>query len=95
MNQSSARNQAYDLMRIVAALSVIVMHVTVNNMYSSPMESAKWVGSMALNSVSHFGVPVFVMISGEADSLFGTGVDAATDASFACPRRNRVFLPLA
>ena len=64
MNQSSARNQAYDLMRIVAALSVIVMHVTVNNMYSSPMESAKWVGSMALNSVSHFGVPVFVMISG-------------------------------
>lgn len=64
MKDHAKRYPAYDVMRIVAAFSVILMHVTVDHVFSLPMESAEWMKGMALNSVSHFGVPVFVMISG-------------------------------
>jgi len=64
MKDNTKRYPAYDVMRIVAAFSVVVMHVTVNNIFFLPMGSAEWIKGMALNSVSHFGVPVFVMISG-------------------------------
>ncbi|MCR5278537.1 MAG: acyltransferase family protein [Lachnospiraceae bacterium] len=64
MNNSSSRRTEYDLLRVIAAFSVILMHVTVWDLYTLPLESGEWVQTTIVNAVSHFGVPVFVMISG-------------------------------
>lgn len=64
MRESGHRKNEYDILRILSALSVIFMHITVNNLYSLPMNSSAWLTSAVINAVSHFGVPVFVMISG-------------------------------
>ncbi len=64
MNNSGHRKLEYDILRVIAAISVIFMHITVNNLYSLPLASGTWFASAVVNAVSHFGVPVFVMISG-------------------------------
>ncbi len=64
MRESGHRKIEYDILRILSALSVVFMHITVNNLYSLPMTSNTWLAGTVINAVSHFGVPVFVMISG-------------------------------
>ncbi|MCR4616857.1 MAG: acyltransferase family protein [Lachnospiraceae bacterium] len=64
MNNTVNRNISFDILRIISALSIVVMHITSGNLYSLEMGSAAWRLSALINSVSHFGVPVFVMISG-------------------------------
>ncbi len=40
------------------------MHITSGNVYSSQIGSPGWTQAAIINSISHFGVPIFVMISG-------------------------------
>ncbi len=53
-----------DLLRIVACLSVIMLHSASQYWYELPVTEGRWVVYNAWDAVSRFGVPVFVMISG-------------------------------
>ena len=64
MKEEKQRNIAFDILRILSAVSIIIMHITDGNIYSSPVKGSVFWQSALLNSISHFGVPVFVMISG-------------------------------
>ncbi len=55
---------SYDILRILSALGVILMHVTSGALYSNPIHSGAWTAAALVNGAAHFGVPVFVMISG-------------------------------
>lgn len=58
------RNKAFDILRIIAAVSVVMLHTS--GMFMDRigvMESGFAVG-LFMNSISRFGVPIFVMISG-------------------------------
>lgn len=62
--QASPRNVSIDLLRIVSALSVVVLHVSGQYIMNYDVGSLSFRLSNFMNSVSRFGVPVFVMISG-------------------------------
>jgi surface polysaccharide O-acyltransferase-like enzyme len=64
VKDNSLRNTAFDVLRVLSALSIIVMHLTSGDVFTRELGSASWTWSTVLNSISHFGVPVFVMISG-------------------------------
>ena len=64
MKDNTNRNLAYDVLRIISAISIIVMHISSGSVYSLSLGSASWSEAVIINSISHFGVPVFVMISG-------------------------------
>ena len=64
MKDYSNRNISFDILRIISAISIVLMHLTSGNLYSLEIGSAGWTTSALINSVSHFGVPIFVMISG-------------------------------
>lgn len=53
-----------DLLRVLAAFFVVLIHVTSVGIHDEPAESGIWKLCMALNSVSRWSVPVFFMISG-------------------------------
>ncbi len=53
-----------DLLRIVACISVIMLHSASQYWYEFPVTDTRWVVYNAWDAVSRFGVPVFVMISG-------------------------------
>ncbi len=55
---------SYDILRILSIIGVILMHVTYGRLYGSPTDSGQWTAVALLNGAAHFGVPVFVMISG-------------------------------
>lgn len=54
----------FDLLRIVACFSVIVLHVSAQYWYYLPVNSGKWLVCNIYDALFRFGVPVFVMISG-------------------------------
>ncbi len=54
----------YDLLRIIAAFSVVVLHASAQFWYTLDIRSADWFIANTYDSVFRFGVPVFVMISG-------------------------------
>lgn len=56
-----------DLLRILASLSVIILHYSSQNWYGYDVKSARWLIYNGYDAIFRFGVPVFVMISG---SLF-------------------------
>ena len=62
--ESKGRNIAFDLLRIIAAFSVVVLHVSGVYIDRSPVGSLDFRLSNFVNSISRFGVPIFVMISG-------------------------------
>jgi len=67
MNQNSTsakHNTSFDILRIIAAFSVVVLHVSGQYIMSYPVGSDEFCMSNFINSVSRFGVPIFVMISG-------------------------------
>lgn len=67
MNRNSTsvkHNNSFDFLRIIAALSVVVLHVSGQFIMSYPVGSTEFCISNFINSVSRFGVPIFVMISG-------------------------------
>ena len=53
-----------DLLRIIASYTVILVHVTSIGLHDYPIGSHVWSTSLAVNSVTHWAVPVFFMISG-------------------------------
>ena len=62
--ESKGRNIAFDLLRIIAAFSVVVLLVSGVFIDRSPVGSLDFRLSNFVNSISRFGVPIFVMISG-------------------------------
>ena len=54
----------YDLLRIVAAFSVVMLHSAAQFWYTLDIRSTEWIITNSYNSVFRFGVPIFVMISG-------------------------------
>lgn len=58
------RNISFDLLRIISALSVVVLHVSAQYIMIEPVDSLFFRLSNFLNSISRFGVPIFVMLSG-------------------------------
>ncbi len=54
----------FDFLRITACVFVIVFHAVSMRMYITGTGSSRWMFLNAFNSLSHWAVPVFVMISG-------------------------------
>ncbi|MCD8131725.1 MAG: acyltransferase family protein [Lachnospiraceae bacterium] len=53
-----------DLLRIVSAFSVVMLHAAAQYWYTLPTDTESWFVCNGYDAVSRFGVPVFVMISG-------------------------------
>lgn len=62
--EQTKRLYSFDLLRILAAFSVVVLHATAQRWYDLPLESTDWFLTNAINVLSRFGVPIFVMLSG-------------------------------
>ena len=58
------RNISFDLLRVLSALSVVALHVSAQYIMISEVDSLFFRLSNFLNSISRFGVPIFVMLSG-------------------------------
>lgn len=54
----------YDLLRIVAAFSVVMLHSAAQFWYTLDIQSTEWIIANSYDAVFRFGVPIFVMISG-------------------------------
>lgn len=54
----------YDLLRIVAAFSVVMLHSAGQKWYVLPVTGREWQIADAWDALFRFGVPIFVMISG-------------------------------
>ena len=66
MNEKPIRNRMlhYDLLRILAAFSVVMLHSAAQHWYTVDLYSKEWVIANSYDAVFRFGVPIFVMISG-------------------------------
>ena len=64
IQENKQRNISFDLLRIIAAFSVVMLHVSGVYIEGSPVGSIDFGLANFMNSISRFGVPVFVMISG-------------------------------
>lgn len=54
----------FDLLRIVACFSVVMLHSAAQFWYDIPVTSKEWFIINSYDAVVRFGVPIFVMISG-------------------------------
>lgn len=54
----------YDLLRILAAFSVVMLHASAQCWYNIPVTDFRWLTANSYDALFRFGVPVFVMISG-------------------------------
>lgn len=54
----------YDLLRIAAAFSVVMLHSSAQFWYSLEVRSREWIIANSYDALFRFGVPVFVMLSG-------------------------------
>lgn len=54
----------YDLLRIIAAFSVVMLHSSAQFWYSLDINSTEWKIADSYDALFRFGVPVFVMLSG-------------------------------
>lgn len=65
MEKSKERIHYIDLLRILATLAVIIIHVSSQNAFkSATIGSLTWQGFNFWDSISRYSVPIFVMISG-------------------------------
>ena len=62
--QTKVRKLHYDLLRILAAFSVVMLHSSAQLWYDAPVNSRIWLTANSWNALVRFGVPIFVMISG-------------------------------
>lgn len=58
------RKVHYDLLRIVAAFSVVMLHSAAQFWYTLPVTDLEWKIANTYDALFRFGVPIFVMISG-------------------------------
>lgn len=61
---SNARIIYFDLLRIFSVFFMIALHVASREWYSTPVTSVQWIVFNTWDSLTHFCVPVFIMISG-------------------------------
>ncbi len=54
----------YDILRIIAAFSVVMLHTSAQFWYVLPVTDVNWIVANSYDALVRFGVPVFVMISG-------------------------------
>jgi len=64
MSELRERKLHFDLLRILAAFSVVMLHSAAQFWYELDVRSTEWVISNSYNAAFRFGVPIFVMISG-------------------------------
>ena len=67
MNKSTLKNRRIeylDLLRILCSFSVVVIHISSQNLKSTQLLSPEWKIFIFYNSIVRFGVPIFFMISG-------------------------------
>ena len=64
LQMKTERNISFDLLRIISAFSVVMLHVSGVYITNSPVGSFDFRIANFMNSISRFGVPIFVMISG-------------------------------
>ena len=65
--KSETRLLHFDILRIIAAFSVVMLHSAAQFWYDLPISDPNWIITNSYNALFRFGVPIFVMISG---SLF-------------------------
>ncbi|MCH5320711.1 MAG: acyltransferase family protein [Eubacterium sp.] len=53
-----------DMLRAFSILLVVVIHVSAQNFYKTPVSSTRWVSFAFYDCFAHIAVPLFVMISG-------------------------------
>ena len=58
------RNYNIDLLRIISAVAVVVIHVSAKKFDAAPVSSSQFIAFDLYDSLSRWAVPVFVMISG-------------------------------
>ena len=61
---NSQRDYNMDLLRILASLMVIVIHVSTYNFLDTPTKSIEWLSYDMYDSIVRSAVPIFLMISG-------------------------------
>lgn len=66
MESASRDNRmvSYDLLRILAAFSVVMLHSAGQKWHTLPVSNLEWQVADAWDALFRFGVPIFVMISG-------------------------------
>ncbi len=64
MTENRERKLHYDLLRIVAAFSVVMLHSAAQFWYTLDRESIEWLVANSYDALFRFGVPIFVMLSG-------------------------------
>ncbi|MBE6636853.1 MAG: hypothetical protein E7618_03500 [Ruminococcaceae bacterium] len=64
MTQPSKRILSYDILRTVAALAVILIHVAAPYVKHAPVSSADFAIGNILDGIARFGVPFFLFLSG-------------------------------
>ena len=62
--KSENRLLHYDILRIIAAFSVVMLHSSAQFWYDLPVTDTNWLITNSYDALFRFGVPVFVMISG-------------------------------
>lgn len=60
----NTRNISYDLLRICAAVMVVLLHIAASNWYSLTPDKAEWFAMNFYDSMSRSAVPIFFMLSG-------------------------------
>ncbi len=58
------RNLSLDILRIIAALGVVVLHISSDYVVTNDVTTFNFAQALFVNSLTRFAVPVFVMISG-------------------------------
>lgn len=61
---TKSRRIHFDLLRILAAFSVVMLHSAAQFWYTQDIHSAEWIIANSYDAIFRFGVPIFVMISG-------------------------------
>lgn len=64
MAEVKERKLHYDILRVLAAFSVVMLHSAAQFWYDLDIRSAEWIIANSYDALFRFGVPVFVMISG-------------------------------
>lgn len=64
MAEVKTRKLHYDILRVLAAFSVVMLHSAAQFWYDLDIRSAEWIVANSYDALFRFGVPVFVMISG-------------------------------
>ncbi len=64
MAEVKSRKLHYDILRVLAAFSVVMLHSAAQFWYDLDIRSAEWIIANSYDALFRFGVPVFVMISG-------------------------------